>query len=137
MQGVYCVNINLSENNILGTNKRNSLKFLNFTIFFTMKNFKSRHMCLWIDVDCFECQIWSLIHPELQNGPLLINTDSKNENDIASFNYQAKACGISRRDTIKSAKEKCPSLKVFKHSSNDVLDRTREKIKLSTPEMTL
>lgn len=59
-------------------------------------------------------RVWSLIHSELQNGSLLINTDSKNENDIASFNYQAKACGISRKDTIKSAKEKCPLLKVLK-----------------------
>lgn len=88
-------------------------------------------MYLWIDVDCFECQVWSQKHPELLKSPLMI-VSAVREHGIYSFDYEAKSYGISRRDTVDTAKAKCPSLTLYKKSTcGDELDRMRDKIELS------
>lgn len=92
-------------------------------------------MYLWIDIDCYECQVWSLLYPELQNGPLIVTNGNDFKEIMISCDYEAKSYGINKNDSVESAKAKCPLLKVFRKTNTsdepEELKRTRDRIELS------
>jgi len=98
-------------------------------------NIVTTSMYLWIDIDCYECQVWSKLHPEYQNGPLIVTSGNENTDVIISCDYEGKSYGIKKSDSVESARAKCPSLKVFKKTNTpdeiEDLNRFRGKIELT------
>ncbi|XP_057374364.1 DNA polymerase iota-like [Daphnia carinata] len=59
-----------------------------------------------IDIDCYYAQVEMILNPSLRGKPLGI----KQKNLVVTCNYEARALGVEKLMTIKSALEKCPSL---------------------------
>lgn len=99
-----------------------------------MKNVKTAPVYLWIDIDCYECQVWSRLHPVYQNGPLIVTSGNERREVIISCNYEGKSFGINKTDSVESAIKKCPHLKVFRKANTsdepEELNRNRTNVEL-------
>ncbi|KAI9556726.1 hypothetical protein GHT06_016517 [Daphnia sinensis] len=67
---------------------------------------KHERVIIHIDIDCFYAQVEMILNPSLRGKPLGI----KQKNIVVTCNYEARALGVEKLMTIKSALEKCPSL---------------------------
>lgn len=67
---------------------------------------KHERVIIHIDIDCYYAQVEMILNPSLCGKPLGI----KQKNLVVTCNYEARALGVEKLMTIKSALEKCPSL---------------------------
>ena len=67
---------------------------------------KHDRVIIHIDIDCFYAQVEMILNPSLRGKPLGI----KQKNIVVTCNYEARALGVEKLMSIKTALEKCPSL---------------------------
>lgn len=67
---------------------------------------KHERVIIHIDIDCFYAQVEMILNPSLCGKPLGI----KQKNIVVTCNYEARALGVEKLMSIKTALEKCPSL---------------------------
>lgn len=67
---------------------------------------KHDRVIVHIDIDCFYAQVEMILDPSLRGKPVGI----KQKNIVVTCNYEARALGIEKLMSLKTAVEKCPSL---------------------------
>lgn len=77
-----------------------------YTIQAIQSNEKHDRVIVHIDIDCFYAQVEMILNPSLRGKPVGI----KQKNIVVTCNYEARALGVEKLTTIKSAMEKCPAL---------------------------